>query len=119
MGYTIAAGIMLLFGGVVAVCVGVAFAGFAIFAAFVPLVGPALAAAIAALIFLIFPIVLCFVLARRGRRKWPDAFKEGAATPENVALAYLAALAKDRPLIAVFFAALVGVASALLRKKKK
>ena len=118
MGYKIAAGILLLFGGVALVCVGVALAGFALYAAFVPLVGAAWAAAIAALIFLVFPIALCLVLAKRGRRKWPDAFREGAATPENVALAYLASLAKDRPIIAVLFAALVGVASALLRKKK-
>ena len=118
MAYAIAAGILLLFGGITLVCVGVALAGFAIFAAFAPLVGPALAAAIAAFIFLVVPIAGCLILAQRGRRKWPDAFREGAATPENVALAYLAALAKDRPLIAVMCAALVGVASAFIRKKK-
>jgi hypothetical protein len=118
MVYKIAAGILLLFGGIAFVCVGMVLAGYALYAALVPWVGIAGAAAIAAFIFLVFPIALCLMLARRGRRKWPDAFREGAATPENVALAYLAALAKDRPIVAVICAALVGVASAFLRKKK-
>ena len=116
--YKIAAGILLLFGGITVVCVGVAFAGYAVFTAFIPLVGTPWAAAIAASIFLIVPIAICFLLASRGRRKWPDGFRAGASTPENVTLAYLAGMAKDKPIVAVLFAALLGVASVFLRKKK-
>jgi len=119
MRYRIAAGILLLFGGIAVVCVGVVFAGQALYAAFAPLTGEAWAAAIAAAILLFIPVVGIVVLSRRARRAWRFEFPPMSMppTPDNVALAYLAGLAKDRPIVALVLAGIFGAASAILRKK--
>jgi len=119
MGAKIAAGVLLLFGGITLVCVGVVFAGYAIYAAFVPAAGIAWAAAIAAAILLVFPILVVALLGMRRRGRVPRGFKNAEGTPENAALAFLAVLAKDRPLIALVLSALLGVASTVLRKGGK
>jgi hypothetical protein len=47
-----------------------------------------------------------------------DAAKTAKPTPDDVALNFLAAMAKERPIIAVGLATLLGAATSLLRNKK-
>ena len=119
MVYRIAAGIMLLFGGITLVCVGVTYAGYALYWALLPSTGAAAAAGIAAAVFLILPFLGWAFLALRGRRRKPAALKDlPPNAPENVALAFLAGLSKDRPLVGMALAGLFGAATAFLRKKR-
>jgi hypothetical protein len=117
--YKIAAGFMLLIGGVVLLSIGAGYAAYALYVAFLPLVGDALAALITAGFLFFGPLLILVLLAAiRGRRK--SAVKGlPPNSPENVALSFLASLAKDRPIIAVAAAGLIGAATAFLRRKKK
>lgn len=119
MVYRIAAGILLLFGGITLVCVGVTYAGYALYWAVLPSTGPAGAAGIAAAVFLILPFLGWAFLALRGRSRRPAALKDlPPGAPENVALSFIAGLAKERPIIGMALAGLFGVATAFLRKKR-
>jgi LPXTG-motif cell wall-anchored protein len=106
-----AAGIVL--GIVVAamILVGVCFAGFAIFSALETPVGVAGAAALTALILLIGPVLFVFIAAlfRPRRRDFAsDAF-----------LANLfGGIVRDRPLMAMLGAGLLGAAGIFLRRKR-
>jgi hypothetical protein len=119
MMYRIAAGIMLLFGGVTLVCVGVTYAGYAIYWALLPATGPAGAAAIAAAVFLLLPVLGWAFLVLRGRRRKSAAMRDlPPNAPENIALTFLASLAKEKPIVGMALAGLFGVATAFLRKKR-
>ena len=117
--YKIAAGFMLLIGGIALLCIGAGYAGYALYMGFLPLVGAPFAALITAGFLFFGPLlILVLMAAMRGRRK--SAVKGlPPNSPENVALSFLASLAKDRPIVAVAAAGLLGAAAAYLRRKKK
>lgn len=125
MRYKIAAALLLFLCSVVLVFGGAVFACYALYAAFVPLVGNAYAAAIAAAILLFIPLLGIVVLSFRARRRRFKNFEKGLAgqgpftpSPDNVALSFLAGLARDKPLTAVLLSGLFGAAATLFRDKK-
>jgi LPXTG-motif cell wall-anchored protein len=106
-----AAGVVL--GLIVAamVLVGVSFAGFAIFTALQVPTGLAGAAALTALILLIGPLLFIFIasLFRPRRQDFiGDAFLANLFT----------GIVRDRPLLAMLGAGLIGAAGIFLRKKR-
>ena len=119
--YKIAAGIMLLFGGVTLVCVGITYAGYAIYWAVLPYWGPAAAAGVAAFTFLFLPFLGWAFFAIKGRRRSkPAAIKNlPPSAPENLAIAFLSGLAKEKPIVGMALAGVVGAATAFLRRKRK
>ena len=119
--YKIAAGILLLFGGVTLICVGITYAGYAIYWAALPYTGPAAAAGIAAGVFLFLPVIGWAILAFKGRRRRHPALLKNVppSAPENIAIAFLSSLAREKPMIGVALAGVVGAATAFLRKKRK
>jgi len=136
MRHKIAAALFLFFAGVVLVCAGTSFACYALYAAFVPMVGEAAAAAIAAAVLILLAVFGLAASAFRAKAAkqtlldrakaatdevlsaMGDAAKTAKPTPDDVALSFLAAMAKDRPFIAVALATLLGAATSLLRNKK-
>ena len=91
--------------------VGVSFAGFAIFKALEHSVGIPGAAALTALIFLFVPLL--FVLVASFRRP-PRTDLAGEALIMNV----FSGLARDKPLLAMLGAGLVGAAGIFLRRRR-
>lgn len=125
MRYKIAAALLLFFASVVLVLAGAGFACYALYAAFVPLVGSAIAAAITAAILLFVPLlglVLLSFCARRARSRIREQSATGQSpftpSPDNVALGFLAGVARDKPITAVLLAGVFGAAAALFRDKK-
>lgn len=92
-------------------CFGVAFAGFAIWAALTPSLGEAWAAAITAFIFLVGPLGAAIALGTRRRRSFFEGGEGGVA-------GLFGLLARERPLMLLFGAALLGVAETFLKKRK-
>jgi hypothetical protein len=123
MRYKIAAALLLFVCSAVLVIGGAVLACYALYAVFVPLVGKALAAAIAAAILLFVPMLGLIVLSLRARgvrnRKIEQAASQNPFTPspDNVALGFLAGLARDKPITAVLLAAVFGAAASLFRGK--
>ena len=117
--YKIAAGFMLLIGGVALLCVGAGYAGYALYLAFLPLVGGQLAGLITAGFLFFGPLLILVILAAAGSRRRRAIKNLPPNSPENVALNFLAGLAKDRPLMAMAAEGLVGAAATFLRRKKK
>jgi len=125
MRYKIAAALLLFICSAVLVLGGAGFACYALYAAFVPLVGNAYAAAITAAILLLAPslgLVLLSHRARRGRIRNLEQAALGQSpftpSPDNVALGFLAGLARDKPITAVLLAGVFGAAASLFRDKK-
>ena len=116
----LAAAALIFVGALTVVVVGVGFAGFAIYQAFLPMTGPAGAAGLTALILLIVPVLACVAITQMLKKLWPANLRAAAMNPsvDNIALSFLAGLAKDRPIVAVLLAAVFGAATAVLRKKK-
>lgn len=117
----LAAQAILFLAAAALVSVGVGFLGYALFAGFAPVTGSAGAAALAGAILLL-PVLLAYaVFAARGvaqdREEAARRAAEKAATPQHIGLSLLAGLAKDRPLIAVISAAILGAVSSLLNRK--
>jgi MYXO-CTERM domain-containing protein len=110
---------MLLIGGVALLCVGAFYAGYALYAACLPLVGEAYAALIAAGVLFFAPLFVLMFLAAINRRRRRAVRDLPPNSPENVVLSLLAGIAKDRPIMSVAAAALVGIAAAFLRRRKK
>ncbi len=124
MRYKIAAALLLFICSAVLVFGGAAFACYALYAAFVPLVGKAYAAAIAAAILLLVPmlgLILLSIRARRGRIRNLEQATSGqnpfTPSPDNVALGFLAGLAREKPITAVLLAGVFGAAASLFRDK--
>ena len=69
MMHKIAAGVLLLAGGVTVLCLGVSYGAYAIYTALLPLIGEAPAAGIIAAVFLLVPIVTYMILAARARER--------------------------------------------------
>ena len=119
--YKLAAGFMLLIGGVALLCVGAGYAGYALYAAFLTVVDPPWAALIAAGFLFFLPLLICFVIAavaaRRKRERRAAMAASAASSFENIALAALAGMAKDKPIMSVVAAGLVGAVTAFLRRR--
>jgi LPXTG-motif cell wall-anchored protein len=106
-----AAGIVLgLIAGAM-ILVGVAFAAFAIFTALEHPVGVAGAAALTALILLIGPLLFIFVASMFRPRRQDFV---GDAFIANI----FSGLARDKPLLAMLGAGLLGAAGIFLRKRR-
>jgi len=106
-----AAGIVLAIIAGAMILVGVAFAAFAIFSALSTPVGIPGAAALTALILLIGPLLFIFIAAlfRPKRQDFVgDAFISSA----------LSGLVRDKPLIAMVAAGVLGAAGIFLRRKR-
>ena len=69
MMHKIAAGVLLLAGGVTVLCLGVSYGAYAIYTALLPLVGDAPASGIIAVVFLIVPVVTYVILAARAKER--------------------------------------------------
>lgn len=67
--HKIAAGVLLLAGGVTVLCLGVSYGAYAMYTALLPLVGDAPASGIIAIVFLIVPVVTYMILAARARER--------------------------------------------------
>ena len=95
---------------------GVAFVGGAAFLALGPYMPPALAAAAVGIGFL--AVALCVGFAVRGRAR-PARVEQAtsAQNPDAAAMALLAGMAKEKPLMAVLFAGLMGAAGTILQHK--
>lgn len=93
------------------VWVGIGFAGFALTTALAPHIGLAGAAAVAALVLLIVPIIVAALFGRK------SPALEGSKRA-NSALSVIAALAKERPVVAMIGAALLGVTEVLFAKRR-
>nr|TFG51384.1 MAG: hypothetical protein E4H34_06330 [Hyphomicrobiales bacterium] len=126
MRYKIAAALLLFFCSFVLVLAGAGFACYALYAAFVPLVGSAGAAAIAAAILLYAPVLGIVFLSIRAKRSRTRILEQSAAiqglfesSPDNIALGFLAGLARDKPITAVLLAGMLGAAASLFRNKKQ
>ena len=127
MRYRIAAALLLFLGGAVMVLAGAGFACYAIYANLLLVWGPPMAAAITAAILLFVPVaglVLLAILARRTRKNFLERLRDAAEDyrppldKDDVTLAFLAGLAREKPLTAVLLAALFGASSAQLRGRK-
>ena len=117
--YKLAAGILLLFGGIAVLCVGVGYAGYAIYAALTPEVGTAGAAGITSALFLLFPIIAWVILWVKGlRRRAARRDVAAAVSPEAAVLSFLSGLAKDRPLVGIALAGLAGAGATFLRRER-
>jgi hypothetical protein len=101
--------------------VGVAFAGYALYLAFLPNAGAPLAASIAAAILVLGPLcwaAIVYLHAHATRSKYhPAEVRVTPADPAAATLSLLAALARDKPLLAVVFAGLLGASEALQHRK--
>lgn len=93
------------------VWVGIGFAGFALTSALAPHIGLAGAAAVTAAVLLLVPLS---VVAVFGRHRSADQTTKGT----DSALAAIAALAKERPVMAMIGAALFGAADVLLSGRR-
>jgi hypothetical protein len=124
MRYKIAAALLLFICSAVLVFGGAVFACYALYAAFVPLFGKAIAAAIAAAILLFVPMLGLILLSLRARRGRIRRIEQAAAdqnpftpSPDNIALGFLAGLARDKPITAVLLAGVFGAAASLFRDR--
>ena len=107
-----AAGLVLTIMAAALIFIGVAFVAYAIAAALAPMIGIAGGAAVAGGILLVGPMfwVLVTLLSRPAPPPKPQA---------NSIMGILSALAKDKPLMAVAAAVLVGAADMLLKRRSK
>jgi len=113
-----AAGVVLTYAAAALVWIGIAFLGFAIAAALEPSIGLAGAAATAGGVLVIGPLLWIIVTLSSANARARKA-KEESANDRNAVLNVLMTLAKDKPLMAVAGASLVGLAEALLKRKGK
>ena len=94
--------------------IGIAFAGFALLTALTPALGLAGAAAIVAALLLLAPIgALVALLIRR-----PPRPVEGTGGNHEVLLGLLAAFGRNKPMVAIATAGLLGLLDMLLRRRK-
>jgi hypothetical protein len=113
----VAARVLLLVVASALIWVGVAFAGYGLLLAFLPALGPAWAAIAAAVVLLIAPLIACISFALHGWRAAPAQSPMPEPHPEQIGLAALAGVAKEKPLLAVLLAGLMGAAGAISQRK--
>jgi len=107
-----AAGVVLGIVAIAMIAVGVSFAGYAIFSALAMPVGVPGAAALTALVLLIGPL-LFIVLAMMFRPRKQDLLND------QFIMSALSGLARDKPLIAMIGAGILGAAGIFLRRRKR
>lgn len=111
MGPQAAARAVVLIAAAALVFAAAGFGGYAVYRGFEPVMGPAAAAAVTAVIAFAIPLLgIVFTALRRNASH--------AETGDNTTLGALAAVAKDKPLLAVLLSGVVGLASALNSDKK-
>jgi hypothetical protein len=104
---------------IAAVFAGMTLAGVALFLVLMPFMHPAWAALLAG-VALIAPVLIgAAIVKSRATRPLarPAAAPAAAATPDDAAMALIADMAKEKPLLAVFFAGLLGAAGTILQHK--
>jgi hypothetical protein len=107
---------LLLIAGAALIWIGIGFAGYAIYAALIDAAGPAWGAAVTGACLLALPLGAMTILAlKQPRTQGRAEFLEAAGDKE--ALQLLANVAKEKPLIAVLFAGVLGAAETLRRRK--
>ncbi|HTQ13794.1 MAG TPA: hypothetical protein VMH86_07955 [Rhizomicrobium sp.] len=89
---------------------GTGFAAYALWSALAPELGEAWAAAIVAFLLLVGPLSVTLALGARRRRR--------SLLEEEGLAGLFTLLARERPLMLLFGAALLGVAEAFLKKRK-
>jgi len=107
---------VLLIALIAIIFTGVAFAGVAAFLALAPYMPVAAAAAVVA--FVLLAVVFLAALVMRGRVRLPHS-KPANASPDEAAVALIASMAKEKPLLAVLFAGLLGAAGTILQQKNR
>jgi hypothetical protein len=115
------AGAVLMITASALIWVGVGFAGYALYLALLPDAGAPLAACIAAGILMIGPLcwaAIVYLHAHASPAKFhPAEVQVTPADPVAATLSLLATLARDKPLLAVVFAGLLGASEALQHRK--
>ena len=115
------AGAILMIAASALIWVGVGFAGYALYLALLPDAGAPLAASIAAIILVIGPLsgaAIIYIHAHATRPKYhPAEVQVTPADPAAATLSLLATLARDKPLLAVVFAGILGASEALQHRK--
>jgi hypothetical protein len=100
--------------------VGVGAGAYAVYVAFVPLAGAGWAAAIVAGLLLSGPLGCLLIISLRAPRPklyTPEPTRLPQSDTDRAALALLANVAKEKPLLAMLFAGLIGAAGAVLKRK--
>jgi hypothetical protein len=114
MGAQISKAAILVLVAAALIWIGIAFAGFALLTALTPALGLAGAAAIVAALLLLGPLgALVALLIRR-----PPRPAEGVGGNHEVLLTLLSAFARNKPLVAVAAAGLLGIVEMLLKRRK-
>ncbi len=113
--------IVLIFASAL-IWVAVAFAGYALYLAFLPQSGAPMAAAIASAILIAGPlgaaVIVLFGPPQRTRKPFQiPAEHIRSPSAEDTTLRLLAKVAEEKPLLAVMFAGILGVADAITRRK--
>ncbi|MGQ0740967.1 MAG: hypothetical protein ACT4OG_01540 [Alphaproteobacteria bacterium] len=112
MGPQTVARTLVVLGAIAVVLTGVAFGGLALYLWLLTDLSPPAAAAATAAIFLLVPALYVFVMALRNESPAKEMHSD------NAALSALADVAKDKPLIAVLLAGIIGAAEVVSHHKK-
>ena len=109
----------LLIAGSAVIWIGVGFGAFAIYLAFAPALGSPWAAAVTSGVLLAGPLSWALVMQlRRPHPHLPTPDMRPAQNDQDKAvLQLLAGVAKEKPLLAVLFAGLIGAAETVSRRK--
>jgi len=107
---------VLLLAFAAVVFTGVAFTGYAGFLALVPYMTPALAAVVVGFAFLAAALAVALIVRSRAQPR-PQPISQ--QNPDTAAVAMIAGLAKEKPLLAVLFAGLLGAAGTILQQKNR
>jgi hypothetical protein len=101
---------------VAAVFAAMTLAGLALLLALMPHMHPAWAALVSA-VALIAPVVVGAAIMRSRANALRPQAAPAAATPDEAAMTLIADMAKEKPLLAVFFAGLLGAAGTVLQHR--
>ncbi len=116
----VAARVILLIAIAALIWIGIGFAGYGLLLAFLPTLGPLWSALATAALLLLLPSVIALVAFYvHGWQSAPAQSVAPEARPENFGLSALAGMAKDKPLLAVLFAGILGAAGAMAQHKDR
>jgi hypothetical protein len=111
--------VTLLIVAIAAVFAGMTFAGVAGFLALEPYMLPAWAAVIVAAVLIVPVLIGAIIVRARAVPPQPKAAtQQVAAGPNDAAIALIAGMARDKPLLAVLFAGLLGAAGTILQNRE-
>jgi hypothetical protein len=109
----------LLIVAIAAVFAGMTFAGVAGFLALQPHMHPAWAAVIVAAVLIVPVLTGAIIVRARAAPPEPKPVQQQAAAGANdAAIALIAGMAQDKPLLAVLFAGLLGAAGTILQNRE-